>query len=155
MTYPGITPVLSTGPVLLSEGITTTGVIPYAQPFPVWLATPKGDEQALAVNVSGKGIVLITGCGHMGLKSLLARAKTVFDVPVVGIVGGLHYGDVEIASLQPEIQMIDDLNPIVVALSPHDSGQSVLDGFTQAFPDAYAQLVVGESIIVSGTSTRP
>jgi len=129
MTYPGIALVLSTSPTLLSEGIATTGLISYAQPFPIWLATPKGDEQALAVNVSGKGIVLITGCGHMGLESLLERAKTMFDVPVVGVIGGLHYGETDMASLQPELLLMEDLNPIVVALSPHDSGQSVLDGF--------------------------
>jgi len=149
MTYPGVTPTLSKAPALLSEGIATTGLISYAQPFPIWLAMPKGDEQALAVNVSGRGIILITGCGHMGVKSLWARAETAFDIPVVGVIGGLHYGNADVASLQSEIRMIDDLDPIVVSLSPHDSGQAVLDGFGQAFPDSYTPIKVGESILVT------
>jgi S-formylglutathione hydrolase len=155
MSYPSGYLTLSKKPAQLAEGVATTGLITYAQPFPIWLATPKGDEQALAVNVSGKGIVLITGCGHMGLKSLLARAEVVFDVPVVGVVGGLHYGDADIASLQPEIQFVKGLGPFVVALSPHDSSPAVLDVFSQAFPAAYQAVVVGQSIQVEGKVALP
>ncbi|MCA9874969.1 MAG: MBL fold metallo-hydrolase [Anaerolineales bacterium] len=155
MTYPGIVPVLSHEPAVLADGIATTGVIPYLQPFPVWLATPKGDEQALAVNVAGRGIILITGCGHMGLESLLARAEAVFEDPVVGIVGGLHYGSATLDSLQPEIALLDGLDPVVVALSPHDSDQVVLDGFAQAFPEAYVPIMVGQPIVVSAVAASP
>ena len=148
MTYPGSSPVLAAAPTRLAEGIGTTGLIRYAQPFPIWLATPDGDEEALAVNIAGEGIVLITGCGHMGLERLLARAKTVFDVPIVGVVGGLHYGNVDAATVQPEIQLLHGLNPRLVALSPHDSGQAVLDAFAQAFPVTYQPVQVGAVITV-------
>jgi 7,8-dihydropterin-6-yl-methyl-4-(beta-D-ribofuranosyl)aminobenzene 5'-phosphate synthase len=146
MTYPGSDPTLAAAPTRLAEGVATTGLIGYAQPFPIWLATPKGDEEALAVNVAGQGIVLITGCGHMGLDRLLARAKTVFDVPVVGVVGGLHYGDADAATVQAGIQLLQGLNPMLVALSPHDSGPAVLDAFAQAFPMAYQPIRVGALI---------
>lgn len=152
MTYPGSAPILSKMPALLSKGVATTGVIPYVQPFPVWLAIPRGDEQALAVNVSGVGIILITGCGHMGLETLLARGETLFDAPVAGVVGGLHYGNNDIASLQPQIELLNDLKPVVVALSPHDSGTAVLDGFAQAFPGAYRGLMVGQPIQISAAA---
>lgn len=148
MTYPEIEPTLAEMPTLLSDGIATTGIISFAQPFPIWLAIPKGDEQALAVNVSGKGIILITGCGHMGLESLLTRAETVFDAPVVGVVGGLHYGNADMASLQAEVQLVRGLDPVVVALSPHDSSATILDGFAQEFQDAYEYISVGEPIAI-------
>jgi len=146
MTYPTGKLTLSKVPVRLAEGVAITGLITYAQPFPVWLAMPKGNEQALAVNVSGKGIVLITGCGHMGLESLLERAQAVFDESVVGVVGGLHYGNADIVSLQPELDLVNNLNPVVVALSPHDSEPTVLDGFAQAFPSSYQSIEVGQPI---------
>lgn len=146
MTYPGSSPTLATAPTRLAEGVATTGLIRYAQPFPIWLATPDGDEEALAVNVAGQGIVLITGCGHMGLERLLARARTVIDLPVVGVVGGLHYGTADAATIQPEIQLLQGLNPILVALSPHDSGPVVLDAFALAFPAAYQPIQVGAVI---------
>jgi 7,8-dihydropterin-6-yl-methyl-4-(beta-D-ribofuranosyl)aminobenzene 5'-phosphate synthase len=154
MTYPGSSPVSAERPTPVAEGVATTGLITYAQPFPLWLAMPKGDEQALAVNVSGQGIVLITGCGHMGLKNLLERAETAFDAPVVGVVGGLHYGNADAASLQPEMQLIQGLNPVIVALSPHDSGPAALDAFRQAFSAAYQPIEVGEAITISETSAH-
>lgn len=155
MIYPGIEPTVAEMPTLLADGIATTGIITFAQPFPIWLAIPRGDEQALAVNVAGKGIILITGCGHMGLESLLARAEAVFDVPVVGVVGGLHYGNADMASLQTEIQLVRGLDPVVVALSPHDSSATVLDGFALEFQDAYEYISVGEPILISGTGVAP
>ena len=155
MTYPTGNLTLSKKPVHLAEGIATTGLITYAQPFPIWLAMPKGDEQALAVNISGQGIVLITGCGHMGLESLLARAESAFDVPVMGVVGGLHYGDADITALQPQVQLLKELDPVVVALSPHDSSTAVLEGFAQAFPSAYQSVVVGKSILLENEVVLP
>lgn len=155
MSYPDGSLFLSKTPIVLANGVATTGLITYAQPFPVWLAMPTGDEQALAVNVSGQGIVLITGCGHMGLEALLARAEAVFDVPVVGVVGGLHYGEADLASLHPEIQLMSALNPVIVALSPHDSGQTVLDGFANVFPEAYVPVVVGQPIHLPAAVAAP
>jgi 7,8-dihydropterin-6-yl-methyl-4-(beta-D-ribofuranosyl)aminobenzene 5'-phosphate synthase len=150
MTYPGSSLTLSKSPAQLAEGVATTGIITYAQPFPIWLALPKGDEQALAVNVAGQGIVLITGCGHMGLEALLARAENAFGVPVVGVVGGLHYGNTDVPALQPGMDLVRDLDPILVALSPHDSSAAVLDGFAAAFPEAYKYIEVGQPIRLPG-----
>jgi 7,8-dihydropterin-6-yl-methyl-4-(beta-D-ribofuranosyl)aminobenzene 5'-phosphate synthase len=115
-------------------------------PFPAWLAIPKGDEQALAVTVKDRGIVLITGCGHMGLESLLAHAQASFKAPVIGAIGGLHYGNADAHALQPHIQLLQTLPLEVVALSPHDSGTSVLAAFQQAFPAAYQRIQVGQAI---------
>ena len=149
MSYPGSRLALAKLPVTLAEGVATTGQITYEQPFPIWLATPSGDEQALAVHVAGRGIVLITGCGHMGLDNLLERAQNVFTEPVVGVVGGLHYGNTRAAELQEEIQLMQSLNPVLVALSPHDSGAAALEAFSQAFPAAYRTISVGSTIRLS------
>ena len=47
-------------------------------------------EQALVVNVRGRGLVLITGCGHPEIERTLAAAETVVEAPVYAVVGGLH-----------------------------------------------------------------
>jgi 7,8-dihydropterin-6-yl-methyl-4-(beta-D-ribofuranosyl)aminobenzene 5'-phosphate synthase len=154
MTYPGSNPIVAGAPTRLADGVATTGLITYAQPFPIWLAMPKGDEQALAVNVAGQGIVLITGCGHMGLKTLLERAEAAFDVPVAGVVGGLHYGTADAAALQDEIQMVQALSPVIVALSPHDSGPAALNAFAEAFASAYQPIEVGARITIPETTAH-
>ena len=116
--------------------------------LPAWLAIPHGVEQSLIVNVKGTGLVVITGCGHMGLASLLAHVQAEFAAPVAGVVGGLHQGKADAQTLTPQIQLLSALHPLVVGLSPHDSGPAALAAFRQAFPVAYQPVAVGATIKV-------
>jgi len=74
------------GPQLIAPGVASLGPIPRQLFFLGW--TP---EQSLAVNVEGKGIVVIIGCGHSTLQRIVDRAEMLFDEPLYGLVGGLHY----------------------------------------------------------------
>jgi 7,8-dihydropterin-6-yl-methyl-4-(beta-D-ribofuranosyl)aminobenzene 5'-phosphate synthase len=47
----------------------------------------KGMEQSLAIK-TGKGIVLVTGCSHPGVGTILDAASSLGNI--YGIVGGLH-----------------------------------------------------------------
>jgi len=47
-------------------------------------------EQALAINVANKGIVVIVGCGHQTVPRILERTEALFDEPIYGLIGGLH-----------------------------------------------------------------
>jgi 7,8-dihydropterin-6-yl-methyl-4-(beta-D-ribofuranosyl)aminobenzene 5'-phosphate synthase len=38
-------------------------------------------EQALAVNVRGVGLVLVSGCGHPGTAAMLDLAQEVLEIP--------------------------------------------------------------------------
>jgi 7,8-dihydropterin-6-yl-methyl-4-(beta-D-ribofuranosyl)aminobenzene 5'-phosphate synthase len=146
MMYPGSSPIIAKTPTKIAEGVATTGSIPYVYPFPAWLAIPQGTEQALAINVKDVGIVLITGCGHMGLDSLVTHAQAYFDEPIAGVVGGLHEGNATAQDLHPEIQLLQTLHPKLIAVSPHDSYAPALTAFEQAFPNAYQSVQVGLSI---------
>jgi 7,8-dihydropterin-6-yl-methyl-4-(beta-D-ribofuranosyl)aminobenzene 5'-phosphate synthase len=48
-------------------------------------------EHSLAINVEGKGLVRIIGCGHQTIQRIIERVQTLFDEPVYGIIGGLHF----------------------------------------------------------------
>ena len=49
------------------------------------------DDMALVINVKGKGLATITGCGHSGLLNILDHAHVHTSVKkVMAIVGGLH-----------------------------------------------------------------
>ncbi len=153
-------------PTVLKPGIASIGVIPRY----LFLM---GDtaENALAVNVEGKGIVLIIGCGHQTIGRILDRAQKLFDEPIYAIIGGLHFpvssgrimiGPVNIQRIvgsdQPPwrglgkkdvaeaIEAIKKASPELIALSPHDSCDWSLDQFRQAFGDAYVDLKVGREI---------
>ena len=108
----------------------------------------KGGEQALVVHLDGLGLVIVTGCGHPGLETLVARAEALYGRPVVGVVGGLHYGGATAADLAAPIRFLQDRRPLLVALSPHDSDPPALAAFEAAFPESYHTLRVGETVRV-------
>jgi 7,8-dihydropterin-6-yl-methyl-4-(beta-D-ribofuranosyl)aminobenzene 5'-phosphate synthase len=131
---------------LPAPDIATTGAIPYLEPWPLSLRNPKGYEQALVVHVAGQGLVLITGCGHPTLEKLAASAESLYGSPVVGVVGGLHYEGLSADDLQPHITFLQSRNPVLVALSPHDSSPEALAAFEGAFGEAYHTLRVGDTL---------
>jgi 7,8-dihydropterin-6-yl-methyl-4-(beta-D-ribofuranosyl)aminobenzene 5'-phosphate synthase len=136
----------SVEPTLISKDIATTGVISYAEVFLIYLFTPKGHEQGLVIDVAGQGLVMITGCGHPSMEKLVARAETLFERQVVGVVGGLHYEGFSTEEVQPHIQFLKSRQPKLVALSPHDSSPAALEAFQSAFSTAYQLIRVGEAI---------
>ena len=159
-------------PIVIANGIASIGSVRNPMFF-------FGDtfEQSLAINVKGKGIVIIVGCGHQGINKIIDRVEAVFDTPIYGIIGGLHLpipkfpgDDVTWASLpvfkfivtkrppwEPwhENDRIDTLNylksrnPKLVALSPHDSSMESITAFKEVFREAYTELKVGKTIRVS------
>lgn len=153
-------------PRVLAPGVAGIGVIPrnlYLLGY-----TP---EHSLAVNVAGKGIVLIIGCGHQTIERIIDRARALFTEPIYGIIGGLHYpvnggrimiGPVNLQSLvgndrppwkkineadvKSAVKAIKSVNPAFVALSPHDSSDWSLAMFKSALGDKYHDLKVGQPI---------
>jgi 7,8-dihydropterin-6-yl-methyl-4-(beta-D-ribofuranosyl)aminobenzene 5'-phosphate synthase len=136
----------ATIPTLPGPDIATTGVISYAEVFPLSLFEPKGGEQALVVHVADVGLVLITGCGHPTMERLVERAETLYGQPVIGIVGGLHYENATTEEVQPHIEYLQPRGLRLVALSPHDSSPQALEAFRAAFPQSYQELMVGTVI---------
>jgi len=168
MTYPGLTPVHAKDPTVIAEGVATTGTIP-RQLLIGWV-----EEQALVVNVAGKGLVLIVGCGHQTVPKLVSRTQAVFSEPIHGLVGGLHYpvpkgravvlglplqkliasGDGPLRPVTQEeisanIDMLRHLDLGLVGLSGHDSSDEVIQQFRAAFGSAHRDVRVGERIVVA------
>lgn len=154
------------GPQVIAPGIASLGPIPRQLFFFGW--TP---EQSLAINVAGKGIVVVVGCGHSTLQRIVDRAEMLFDEPLYGIVGGLHYpvtggrGAIPVqrvlgtgkwpwdpinrAELAAAIAYLARRQPKLMALSPHDSCDWSLGAFREAFGPAYQEILVGQEITVS------
>ena len=168
MTYPGLNPVHLPDPIILGSGVASTGTTPNSQ-FIYGIT----EEMGLAVNVEGKGIVLIIGCGHQTLPRILERSAALFDIPLYGILGGLHYpvlgGPIEIFGFSPHmhwgtgkapwdpisvdelsdnIELLKKYKPKLVALSPHDSSELSIQAFRDVFPDAFREILVGKKIII-------
>ncbi len=168
MTYPGMKVIHSKEPTKIAEGISTIGVIPNFDFF-----MGRIDEQALAVNIEGKGVVIISGCGHQTLPKIIERTKALFDDPIYGIIGGLHYpvsdsrvkklglkmqkifgtcrpprNPITMDDVKENIALLKKINPRLVALSAHDSCDVSIETFRNAFPNEYKEIKVGDKIII-------
>ena len=112
--------------------------------------------------MEGKGLVLVIGCGHPTLQRIVDRAEMLFDEPVYGVGGGLHYpvtasplvqfglpvqrivgpgkwpwDPINRGDVQTAIAYLQRRDPQLVALSPHDSCDWSVEAFRQAFDKVY------------------
>jgi metal-dependent hydrolase (beta-lactamase superfamily II) len=166
VTYPGVTPIISRLPTMIGPGVATTGAIAGQ------LYMGRVEEQALAIRVQGKGVVLVVGCGHQDLARILARSAELFDEPLYGLIGGLHYpvphGRVMTAGIDLQrlfvfgplrgptsadvarnVGLLAAREPAWVSLSSHDSSDDSVNAFRTAFGARYHDLKVGEWLQVA------
>ena len=154
-------------PQIIARGVATIG--PISRPLFLLGLTP---EQSLAVNLAGKGIVLIVGCGHQGVRHIVERAEAIFDEPLYGLVGGLHYPITglrfqRIASADRPLWKLmtkDDVLDVIqylkgkglkrIALSAHDSCEWSLNAFQEAWGSDFGVVTVGQKIEFSSTSNQ-
>jgi 7,8-dihydropterin-6-yl-methyl-4-(beta-D-ribofuranosyl)aminobenzene 5'-phosphate synthase len=73
-------------PKLLPSGIATTGPLSRSLFFFGLL-----NEQALVLNLKGKGLIVFTGCGHPTIELILKMVRRISDLPIYAIGGGLHF----------------------------------------------------------------
>ena len=160
--------VLTTAPAVIAPGVAVLPPLP-ANMF--WLGPLA--EQVLVVNVTGFGLVLVSGCGHPRIERMLAATERVLDIPIKAVVGGLHLpvhpfgtplliqgtlgnpgwpwkplGEADVAAA---IQEITARGPRFVALSSHDSTPWTYDAFSRAFGDRYRTLHVGDELVITGS----
>ncbi|MBN1285367.1 MAG: MBL fold metallo-hydrolase [Anaerolineae bacterium] len=159
----GGVPVDSAAPVLIAGGtLLVTGEIPrladYETGFPGrfiraddggWQPYDMCDERALAANVAGCGLVVLTGCGHRGIVSTARRARALTGVDRVHMMmGGFHLAGEKVEPRIP--QTVAD----VAALAPgllvpcHCTGFPAMMAFAQAMPGAFVANSVGNRYTV-------
>jgi 7,8-dihydropterin-6-yl-methyl-4-(beta-D-ribofuranosyl)aminobenzene 5'-phosphate synthase len=60
------------------------------------------DERYVAVQVRGKGLIVFSACSHAGIINVLLNARQMFpDVPLYGVLGGLHLAGAAMEPLIP------------------------------------------------------
>lgn len=166
--HPGLEVNVITDPCVIADGIVSIGAIPRALYLLGYTC-----ENSLAFRLEGKGIVLVIGCGHQTIEQIIKRTQALFDDPIYAIIGGLHLpaggGRLKIGpiDIQPivgtdrapwnklnendtlaAIEAVKSVNPVLVALSPHDSSDRSLDLFREAFGDAFQVIEVGKAIVI-------
>jgi 7,8-dihydropterin-6-yl-methyl-4-(beta-D-ribofuranosyl)aminobenzene 5'-phosphate synthase len=102
------------------------------------------DDQALVVDVRGKGLVVITGCGHAGVINTVRYAQQLTGVDRIhAVVGGFHLaGPVFEAIIEPTVEALCEIAPDVVAPT-HCTGWRATHALATAFGDRFVPGSVG------------
>lgn len=150
-------------PKILLGGIASTGALARSLFFFGYT-----EEQALVVRVRDRGLVVITGCGHPTIETILAMVRKMSDEPIYAIIGGLHFpvkegrGDAGGIQLQRVIgtgkppwknitdedlmstaATINGVKPHRVLLSGHDSDDYALQMFSHSIEAEVETLFAG------------
>ncbi|HLL79579.1 MAG TPA: MBL fold metallo-hydrolase [Ktedonobacteraceae bacterium] len=102
------------------------------------------DDQAIVVHVRGKGLVVVTGCGHAGVVNILhqARAQTGIE-QVYAVLGGFHLSGAAFEPIiPPTIEELQRIAPAVV-VPAHCTGWRAAHAIARAMPEAFVPNSVG------------
>lgn len=152
------------GPSLLLGGaVLVTGqierVTEFERGFPLQKARTNGgwepdtwiwDDQAIAVNVRNKGLVVLSSCSHSGVINVLRHVQAVTGIGHIhGFIGGLHLTGGLFEPIMPAT--LDEL----VAIGPdrvvpgHCTGWRATHQISSLLPAAYSASNVGTTFVFS------
>lgn len=102
-------------------------------------------EQATVYHVKGRGLVIMTSCGHRGIVNSVRTAVNVSGIDKVhAVLGGFHLAPHPEAYLQQTIEGLKPFNPDFV-IPMHCSGEAFI---------SLAQAQFGPKFVRSSTGTR-
>jgi 7,8-dihydropterin-6-yl-methyl-4-(beta-D-ribofuranosyl)aminobenzene 5'-phosphate synthase len=148
------------GPALLQDLALLTGTVPavtsYEKPLPGFKRLvqeqeepdPFSDEQALVLNIEGKGLVVIGGCCHPGIVNMTKYAQKLTGVQeVAAIIGGFHLTAGGDDLINGTIEGLKELNPGLV-LAGHCTGFKALTRLAAALPENFMVSCVGTKVMI-------
>jgi len=104
------------------------------------------DDQALVANVRGRGLVVLTGCGHSGVVNILRYVgRLTGGERVHAVVGGFHLSGRPFEPIiGPTCDALADFAPDYL-VPTHCTGWKATHAIAARFPDAFIQNSVGTS----------
>jgi len=102
------------------------------------------DERAIAINIKGKGLVVLSGCAHAGIINTISYAQQITGTEKVhAVMGGFHLAGKEFENrIQPTIKEMQRINPKLIAPS-HCTGWRAMCAIAKTFPKALVWNSVG------------
>ncbi len=143
--------------VLLDDAVLVTGqidrVTDFEKGFPLQHVEVDGgwepdtwiwDDQAIAINVRDKGLVVLSSCSHSGVINVLRHVQQVTGIDHVhGFIGGLHLTGGLFEPIMPAtIEHLVDIGPDLI-VPGHCTGWKAVHGVAAALPDAFTSSNVG------------
>jgi 7,8-dihydropterin-6-yl-methyl-4-(beta-D-ribofuranosyl)aminobenzene 5'-phosphate synthase len=108
------------------------------------------DDQALVVRVRGRGLIVLTGCGHAGAVNICRYALRLTAEPeLAGLFGGFHLtGPAFEPIIEPTATALRALAPAVI-VPAHCTGWRAQHRLATELPDAFVPNAVGTSFTIA------
>ena len=108
------------------------------------------DDQALVINLRGRGLVVISGCGHAGIVNMVTYARALTGIDGVhAVVGGFHLAPAFFHDrIGPVVDKLLAFDPAIVAPA-HCTGYPAAYAVYQRKPESFVQNTVGTRITLT------
>ena len=119
------------------------------QPDPLIL-----DDQALIANVTGRGLVVLTGCGHAGVVNICRYAERLTGIAKLhAVIGGFHLtGPLFEPIIADTVSALEQLAPDLI-VPAHCTGWKATNAIARRLPAAFIQNSVGTSFHLTAAAT--
>jgi 7,8-dihydropterin-6-yl-methyl-4-(beta-D-ribofuranosyl)aminobenzene 5'-phosphate synthase len=152
----------ASGPVYLVEStILVSGEVPRTTPFekgmPGAVMEEHGemvpdairDDQAVLINLAGRGLVVISGCAHAGIvNSVLYARKLTNESSVAAVIGGFHLSGSDMEPLiDSTLNELKQLSPDLI-MPMHCTGWNAIQRLHNEFPGEFVLSSVGTKLVL-------
>ncbi len=132
----GLIPVLVRTPAEICGNLFTSGEF-----------DDKIPEQALVLNTR-QGLIVMTGCSHPGIVSMLRTIRSKFNKQIYMVFGGFHLLEKSDSETRSIINDIKDLG-VVRCGATHCTGEKQIEMFRKAFGENFIELGAGNTLIIN------
>lgn len=145
------------GPVAIAPDVMTTGEVARQEAFEkaegFWTVRDGRycqdniqDDIALAINMEGKGLAVISGCAHAGIVNTIKHAQKITGVgELYAVIGGFHLTDADSKRIDATAEALRSLDPAIVRPG-HCTGHKAICRLREALGERCLPLAVGDAI---------
>jgi 7,8-dihydropterin-6-yl-methyl-4-(beta-D-ribofuranosyl)aminobenzene 5'-phosphate synthase len=151
---------LATGQIPRDEASTFEPPVPKRGPGPAGIFLERDgelvnddatiDDQAVVLHVRGKGLVVMTACGHSGVVNTIRHAQRITGVgEIYAVMGGFHTGFMGVPeeSGAATVEALAEFKPKIVA-PMHCTGIKTIARAVSAFPEQFVHNTAGTTITI-------
>jgi 7,8-dihydropterin-6-yl-methyl-4-(beta-D-ribofuranosyl)aminobenzene 5'-phosphate synthase len=147
------------GPATIAPGVMTTGEVTRLETFEkvagFWTVKDGQycedhipDDQALAINIEGKGLAVITGCAHAGIINTIKHAQKITGVEeLYAVIGGFHLAGADEKRIEATAEALRRLDPAILRPG-HCTGQKAICRLQDALGERCQPLAAGDTILL-------
>lgn len=104
------------------------------------------DDMSLIVNVRGKGLVLVTGCGHAGIINIIRHAVKITGVSrIEGLMGGFHLIEAGEEKIEKTVKALSEID-LGWVFSGHCTGFAANKRMSAVLGDKFNLLHAGKRL---------